>query len=72
MKKMLTAMARGDWKAASDEMMDSLWARQTSRRAKELADLVGGFAQRTASLSDGVYESNGKIVSVRDGKVESI
>lgn len=37
-KKFLAAARRKDWQVAHDEMLDSLWARQTPRRAKELAE----------------------------------
>ena len=33
-KKTLSYMAKGKWAAASAEMLDSLWARQTPNRAK--------------------------------------
>ena len=29
-----------DWKGAADEMLDSLWAKQTANRAKRLSDIV--------------------------------
>ena len=39
-KKTLKAFEIWDWETASDEMLDSLWARQTSSRAKELSNLI--------------------------------
>lgn len=41
-KKMLLACSRGDYAAAADEMLDSLWARQVGQRAETLADLMKG------------------------------
>jgi lysozyme len=38
-KKFLAAAERKDWDAASGEMLDSKWAKQTPGRAKELADI---------------------------------
>lgn len=34
---MLSAIAKGNWSEASDEMLGSLWARQVGDRAKRLA-----------------------------------
>ena len=42
-KRALAAMEIKNWEMAADEMLDSLWARQTSRRANELADLIRGL-----------------------------
>ena len=39
-KKMIANMIDKDWKGAATEMLDSLWARQTSNRANRLADIV--------------------------------
>ena len=39
-KKAIANMQDKNWKAAADEMLDSLWARQTSNRANRLADIV--------------------------------
>ena len=36
-KKTLRFIEDGDYKSASDEMLDSLWAKQTPRRASELS-----------------------------------
>jgi lysozyme len=38
-KKFLAAAERKDWDAASGEMLDSKWAKQTPGRAKKLADI---------------------------------
>ena len=42
-KRTLIALEMKKWDTAADEMLDSLWARQTSRRANELADLIRGL-----------------------------
>ena len=42
-KRALAAMEIKNWEMAATEMLDSLWARQTSRRANELADLIRGL-----------------------------
>ena len=42
-KKTLAYLENNEFKMASREMLDSLWARQTSRRANELADLIRGL-----------------------------
>ena len=39
-KKMIANMIDKDWKGAATEMLDSLWAKQTSNRANRLADIV--------------------------------
>ena len=39
-KKAIACMKKGDWVGASDEMLDSLWAKQTANRAKRLAEIV--------------------------------
>ena len=39
-KKMIANMKDINWKGAADEMLDSLWARQTPERANRLADIV--------------------------------
>ena len=39
-KKMIANMKDINWKGASDEMLDSLWAKQTPDRANRLADIV--------------------------------
>ena len=39
-RKMLANMKEHNWKGAADEMLDSLWAKQTSNRANRLADIV--------------------------------
>jgi len=41
-KKFLAALQREDWGAAYKEMLDSKWARQTPRRAIELAEIIYG------------------------------
>ena len=42
-KRALAAMEIKNWDLAATEMLDSLWARQTSRRANELADIIRGL-----------------------------
>ena len=39
-RKMIANMQGKNWKGAADEMLDSLWARQTPSRANRLADIV--------------------------------
>ena len=39
-KKMWAALKRGDYVAASYEMLDSRWAGQVGRRARELAEMM--------------------------------
>jgi len=39
-RKMLFAVQEGLWQAAHDEMLASMWARQTGRRAIELARIM--------------------------------
>jgi lysozyme len=39
-KKMIANMKNKDWKAASDEMKDSKWYRQTKNRCERLAKIV--------------------------------
>ena len=39
-KKMLSAVQRGDYTAAANEMLSSRWAVQVGRRAKELAEMM--------------------------------
>ena len=42
-------MQEGDWEEAADEMLDSLWARQTPNRAKELSDIVRNQVEEIGS-----------------------
>ena len=39
-KNMIANMKDINWKGASDEMLDSLWAKQTPERANRLAEIV--------------------------------
>ena len=39
-KRAIANMQDRNWKGASDEMLDSLWAKQTPNRAKQLAGIV--------------------------------
>lgn len=40
-RRMLKALKEGDWSAARREALDSLWARQTPERAREVAGMLG-------------------------------
>ena len=39
-RKAISHMKESNWKGAADEMLDSLWAKQTPNRAKRLASIV--------------------------------
>jgi len=39
-KKMIAALARGDYKAAADEMVDSKWYHQVGTRARRLVEMM--------------------------------
>ncbi len=39
-RKLRAAVAAGDWEEAARQMLDSRWAKQTPRRAKELAEIM--------------------------------
>ena len=39
-KKTISFLKNGDWVKASEEMLDSLWAKQTPNRAKNLSNIV--------------------------------
>ena len=39
-KKMIAALAAGDYTKASKEMLDSMWARQVGRRARNLSEMI--------------------------------
>ena len=39
-RKAIAYMKDKNWKGAADEMLDSLWAKQTPNRAKRLSDIV--------------------------------
>lgn len=39
-KKMIAAVQAQDWHRAADEMLNSKWARQVGRRARELAKMM--------------------------------
>ena len=39
-RKTIAHMKNKNWKAAAEEMLDSLWAKQTPSRANRLADIV--------------------------------
>lgn len=39
-RKTVAALRARDWEAAAEAMLDSLWARQVGRRARELAEMM--------------------------------
>ena len=39
-RKAITHMKNKEWRLSADEMLDSLWAKQTPERANRLADIV--------------------------------
>ena len=41
-KKMLTALSKGDYRAAAKEMLDSQWAKQVGNRAIKLSAMMEG------------------------------
>lgn len=42
-KEFLSQLRKGDYKRASEEMINSKWAKQTAGRAKELSDIIKGI-----------------------------
>jgi len=44
-KKMWLALKLNDFESAAEEMLDSLWAKQTPERAQELSDIVRNINQ---------------------------
>ena len=48
-KLALKAMEDGDWEKAADEMLDSKWAKQTPRRAKEMSDIIRSLHEEKSS-----------------------
>ena len=48
-RKAISALQEGDWSEAADEMLDSLWARQTPNRAKELSDIVRNQVEKISA-----------------------
>ena len=42
-KKTLEYLENNEFKMASREMLDSLWARQTPNRAKKLSEIIKGL-----------------------------
>ena len=48
-RKAISALQEGDWDEAANEMLDSLWARQTPNRAKELSNIVRNQSEKTSS-----------------------
>ena len=48
-RKAISALQEGDWEEAANEMLDSLWARQTPNRAKELSDIIRNQVEKIGS-----------------------
>jgi len=48
-RKAISAFQEGDWDEAANEMLDSLWARQTPNRATELSNIVRNQSEKTSS-----------------------
>ena len=48
-RKAISALQEGEWQEAADEMLDSLWARQTSNRAEELSNIVRNQSEKISS-----------------------
>tara|TARA_R100001530_G_C4282093_1_gene145832 strand:- start:411 stop:833 length:423 start_codon:yes stop_codon:yes gene_type:complete len=48
-RKAISALQEGEWHEAADEMLDSLWARQTPNRATELSDIVRNQVEKSSS-----------------------
>ena len=48
-RKAISALQEGDWDEAADEMLDSLWAKQTPNRATELSDIVRNQVEKISS-----------------------
>ena len=48
-RKAISALQEGDWQEAADEMLDSLWARQTPDRATELSNIVRNQSEKISS-----------------------
>jgi len=48
-RKAISALQEGEWHEAADEMLDSLWARQTPNRATELSNIVRNQSEKISS-----------------------
>ena len=48
-RKAISALQEGDWDEAANEMLDSLWARQTPNRATELSNIVRNQSETISS-----------------------
>ncbi len=48
-RKAISALQDGEWQEAADEMLDSLWARQTPNRAEELSNIVRNQSEKSSS-----------------------
>ncbi len=63
-KRFLKALKEGNYGQASDEMLNSLWAQQVGRRAKELA-----FAMRNGEYPFDVPEEEDKLLEYLNERV---
>ena len=48
-RRAISALQEGDWDEAANEMLDSLWARQTPNRATELSNIVRNQSEKISS-----------------------
>jgi lysozyme len=48
-RRAISAFQEGDWDEAANEMLDSLWARQTPNRATELSNIVRNQSEKISS-----------------------
>jgi len=48
-RKAISALQEGEWNEAADEMLDSLWAKQTPNRATELSNIVRNQVEKIGS-----------------------
>ena len=48
-RKAISALQEGEWDEAANEMLDSLWARQTPNRATELSNIVRNQSEKISS-----------------------
>ena len=48
-RRAISALQEGDWDEAANEMLDSLWARQTPNRATELSNIVRNQSEKSSS-----------------------
>ena len=60
-QKMRAAIAKQDYNAAADEMMDSMWYKQTTGRGKRLVQDMRDFANQ------GTRDANEKMIIIKQG-----